>query len=319
MEFPMKRLIPLTCLLAFSIGVASAAPRPRARVPASAEEFAALVETLREEGERFAESHSDAGPRPSEAMSRVRYSEASIPHLKDVLPARHGEPLVEKYVRYQLLLPLTHAGGETLRKLKTPLMKLVEDSGGYKQMPRWPSGMLRDLDAVERSSEAGRKEARRRQREALDKKRRAEREVIRHNRMTKALTDTLKQLLVMMADEEADQWLIAALAREEKQGLEDWHRTLAVIRDEAVRMDADRAKDFYKALKDLGFSRGHKRAYADPTEPKYNEKGNSGFARGRPEYFAVHTLKAVNLLATAAREPAVKVPHTKKPKRKRGR
>ena len=61
-----------------------------------------------------------------------------------------------------------------------------------------------------------------------------------------------------------------------------------------------------------------KKHYVYPTRPRYSLTGNSSF-ESRPSYFIITALNTVNLVAMAAKEPAVKVPSAKALDRRRHR
>ncbi|KKL86505.1 hypothetical protein LCGC14_1944080, partial [marine sediment metagenome] len=92
--------------------------------------------------------------------------------------------------------------------------------------------------------------------------------------------------------------------------------TLSAVKAQAVHMKAKQAKTYYDRI--LAVARKHPKArpYADPTKPKYSSTANSSF-QSRKRHFAAEALRIVNLLATAAKEPAVIVPGQKPPGRKK--
>jgi hypothetical protein len=143
-----------------------------------------------------------------------------------------------------------------------------------------------------------------------EEKKTAEEPVVKYNRTVAALEKTLKQLLVMMADPGADEALLTRLAGEENQQSLAYEDTLAIIKTESPNMDQPRAKRFYDRLIALAHSVGVKKTYYNYADPSYSITANSGW-RSQQGYFAVSALTVVNVLATAAKEPAVKIPDVK--------
>ena len=99
---------------------------------------------------------------------------------------------------------------------------------------------------------------------------------------------------------------------EEATGSALYESTLAAIKSEARRMKVKRAKEYYKQIRNLALRVGPRsKKYYDPTKPQYSLTANSSFGMSPSRYFIIPALSVVNLLATPAKEPAVKVPTVK--------
>jgi hypothetical protein len=313
-----NRLACILLLAALAAAPTAGQSRKQASVPTTVEEFDRLVEGLAVEADAFASSKDDKGPQPSPTVATVRYSEQSVTDLGAALKAAHGQPPSNLFVLYQLTLPLLSAGDETLRKVRPELTSLLQQHCRYKPMPTLTASQAADL----KSGEGANLQAKARADKARREKESAERAVVKCNRAVAALEANLKMLLIMTGEDEADEPLLARLAKEEADRLVTYKGTLDAIKDEVVRMSQERAKLYYDRLRALAEKVGvRRRGYRDPATPEYNPAGNSAF-KAEACTFAVDVLKVVNLLATAAKEPAVNIPGVKPPRntgRPRGR
>ncbi len=284
----------------------------------TAEDFAPILAALKTEAAAFTKAAGDEGPTASEALANVRYTLAATGELAKALKGGRPVPLERLYIAYQLAAPLKMAGDDVLRKLRPALAKLHADHCKYKPMPRWPAPMLQRLAAAadEDAPEARRKLA------AKDRKKKnaAEQAVIKHNRTVAALEDVIKDLMAMMSDDEADEFLLDRLKHEQAKRLAAYKVTLATIKVQAVSMRAERAKGLYDKLRVIAADAGEPRTrrYAELRTPAYAPAANSSFKQVKGNFVA-ETLQVVNHLATTAKQPAVKVPGQKKPTKSGGR
>ena len=288
-----------------------AGPKLPMQVPTTGAAFDKIIATLKPEAEAFAKAGDDKGPTPSQVIKRVQYSQKSAPPLSKALTTRLGDPLVEMYVAYQLLQPLTMASNETIQPVKPVLLGLLGQRCRHKSMPRWPKGTLRTLNPPVNLPPDKLMGEMQRIQKIRDEKLTAERPIVKHNRVVRQLERTVKKLLAMLGDDPADEALLQRLGAEYQQKLITYEDTLAAIKAEAGRMKQARAKKLYEQLKHMAFQADTKQWYTDPTAPNYSITGNSGF-HARETYFAVSALTVVNLLATPAKEPAVPIPDVKK-------
>jgi len=289
------------------IPVATAQSVKSSQTEDAIEEF---VAALKPEAEAFTKANDDRGPAPSEHANGLRYTNESIKPLTKAMSARYGKPVADMYVRYQLLQPLRTADEETLRPLKPTLLQLLERRCRYEPMPRWPKGALAALNPTANLSHEKLAREVRLIQQRRDEKKKAEMPIVKFNRTVREVEKTTKHLLALMADNSADEALVKRLKAEERAKLITYHDTLVAIRDQTANMERSRAKKLYDELKALAFSVGTKKRYVDPTRPNYSATGNSSF-HVREDYFGVSVAKVVNLLATAAKQPAVPIPNVK--------
>ncbi|KPK79055.1 MAG: hypothetical protein AMJ81_13835, partial [Phycisphaerae bacterium SM23_33] len=275
-----------------------------------------ILAQLTAEAEAYVQAGGDGGPGPSKAVESVEYSAASVERLQGALRFKHKDPLAELYVAYQLLQPLYQAGNELLRKFQ-PMMNELLGRCRYEAMPNWPRQMLSDLNVPEKLPKLEQKLRMQRRDAALAKKRAAEQAVVKRNRTVNALEKTLKELMVLMADEKADDAVLERLAEEVKQRWTTFEVTLSALREQAVDMKQPQAKKYYHRMIQQARQIPGQKEYADPARPKYSDKENSSFHSKRM-YFAKEAVLVVNVLAVSAREPAVIIPGEKPPGRKPG-
>ncbi len=318
----MSRYLLSAVILAAALAATAtnALARKQLRRPVSEEDFKPIVEALLAEAEQFVKATNDKGPTLSRAVGNLEYVPAAAPALAKALATPHDEPLVRLYVAYQLAQPLLMAGDETLRKLRAVMTDLLEKDCRYLSMPRLSPTVLRQLrEPSDKLPPDQRERTEKRRQEARRKKRDAEQAVVRHNRTVAALAATLKKLLVFMGEDDADELLLRQLVREEAARRADYQATLGVIRDQAVRMKGRRAQLYYDRLKEIVKRAGgvhRKKRYVDPARPKYSQTANSGFDSVTGD-FVVEVAKTVNLMATSAKQPAIKVPGEKIPGKKK--
>ncbi|MDY7010228.1 MAG: hypothetical protein SVV80_05675, partial [Planctomycetota bacterium] len=182
----------------------------------------------------------------------------------------------------------------------------------YKSMPALPKATW----ALLAQSDNDTPERKQRRNKTLRKKAGDERAVVKYNRTVNVLERTIKHLLVMINDQAADETLLQRLNYECDHNRTTFEDTLAVIKSETGKMKQDRAKIFYDRLKTMALRSKRPKQYSDPTKPIYKTDKNSLF-ESRKINFAVSAIKVVNVLATAAHEPAAKVPDEKPPKKQR--
>ena len=307
----MTRYVLSATILALAFAAAPAARKPTLETPKRREDFDKIVEALKPQAKAFAESRGGNAPAVSDVVKKLQYVPDSAIALSKALQAGHGNPMEQAYVVYQLTQPLKMAGDKTLRRAKPALVRLLKQHSTYKQLPRWPSGTLRrlvppaNLPADRLAKEMPKLQKVRQEKLA------AERTAVKHNRLVNALEVTLKTLLILVGEKEADDLLLERLIQEEANRMATCYTTLSVIKNRALKMKREQAKIYYKALRELAEKVGPvKKHYIDPTRPKYSLTGNSSF-ESTHSYFIISALQTVNVVATAAKEPAVKVPTAK--------
>ncbi len=280
--------------------------------PTTEAEFEKIVGELKTEAKTFADADDDKGPSQSEAVGKLQYSpESSVP-LGKAIKSLPQNPLERMYILSQLLTPLKMASDDTVRPLAPMLTDLIQNDCRYKSIPALPGA----TPAILAPSGKDTPERKRSRDVALRKKATGERAVVKYNRTVNALEKTIKQLLVLINDQAADETLLQRLTYENDHQQTTFEDTLAVIKSEAGKMKQDRAKKFYDNLRDLASRSKRPKQYSDPTKPIYKADKDSSF-ESREIHFAVSTIKVVNVLATAAQEPAVKAPGEKPPEKQR--
>ncbi|OPX24278.1 MAG: hypothetical protein B1H04_02420 [Planctomycetales bacterium 4484_123] len=308
----------LAAMLAVAISAAPAFARRRYLTPTTAEDFQKLLAQLVPEAENYAQAPGDAAPAPSGVMRNVQYTLASAGQLRQALRTKLKDPQAQLYLAYQLLQPLPMAGDDLLLKLRPTLTDMLQRCQ-YQSMPTWPRATIQLLKQPRKRLPRHLAQLReKRRRAALAQKRTAEQAIVKQNRMANALEKLLKSLLVLMGDEKASQAMLERLSSEVRRRWCTYRYTLEAVRNQAVHMKQDQAKSYYDHILRLAREASGQRHYADPTQPEYRDDGNSSF-RSQRLHFAAEALKVVNLLATAARQPAVLLPGEKPPKKKHRR
>lgn len=280
--------------------------------PTTEAEFEKIVGELKTEARTFADADDDKGPSQSQSVENLQYSPESSAPLGEAIKSLPQNPLERMYILSQLLTPLKMAPDDAIRTLAPALTDILSNDCRYKSMP----ALSGTTPALLAPSDKDTPERKRSRDEAHRKKATDERAVVKYNRTVNALEKTIKHLLVLINDQAADETLLQRLTYENDRQQATFEDTLAVIKSEAGKMKQDRAKKFYDNLKYLASRGKHPKQYSDPTKPIYKADANSSF-ESREIHFAVSTIKVVNVLATAAQEPAVKAPGEKPPEKRR--
>lgn len=275
--------------------------RVRFQTLTTEEDFASIITNLEPAAKSFASSTDDKAPAISKIVKRVQYTKDSVPALSKALQGLQGKPLQRLYLTYQLIYPLKMAGNDTLRALVPLLIKIFQEQCIYESMPHWPSGFLNTLTK-------GKPQERKK---ALDRKISTERAIVKHNRTVNAVEKTLKYLLVVMDFPQADEALLKRLKLERDKHLATFLQTIDTLKAESVHMKPAQGKRYYEQLQELTRGIEAKKAdYFDPTKPKYSKTADSTFEKSKCN-FVISTLQLVNIMATVAGEPAVKIPGEK--------
>ncbi len=299
-------------MIVFLVSVAGAKTKTAFETPTTKAAFEKIVTTLKVEARIFTEAAGDKAPSPSKVVAKIRYSPKSSAPLMKALKAIPGKPPEKLYIIHQLLVPMKKASDETIRPLVPALIDSLQKDCRYKSMPRWPGATLDKLKPSKKKDSPERIKLRN---EARRKKTTTEQSVVKQNRTVNALEKTVKHLLVLVDEPSADEALLRKIAHEHKKRLATFKETLLVIKSEAGRMKPGRAKKFYDHLKTMAFKDNKQKQYSDPTKPIYKAEKNSSFAFVKSN-FAVSTVEVINVLATSAKQPAVKLPGTKPPKKR---
>ena len=299
-----------------AFAIAPALAKKPVRVVSTAEELDKLIVALRAEAEQYAKAPGDAAPPESTVTESVHFTPAVADALAEAL--RHdpkADPLEELFVACHLVTPLAMAKDELISKLQPELIGLL-GRAQFRKLPSPDQQTLADLNPPAKSNPADAQRYERLRQAALDKKHADEQAVVRHNRLARQFQQAVKAAMILPGDEKADKALTALLTAEIEDQWDTYAPTLEVIKARAVGMKPEQAKRYYECIRDLAKKHPSKRPHADPTSPRYDDKAASTFAT-KEMWFARDGLNVANLLATAAREPALIVPgeKTKPPRR----
>jgi len=313
----MARLSVLAATMLLPALSASIAQQSDAPLPGLAS-VAELITTAREEAPRWLAAKGLNPPTPAPVSRRVLPSREVVVGLTAALAATHSDdPDENLYVLYQLLQPARDFAVTDLKNL-LPALAAVDAKAKYRPMFRLsPDRLL----LLQRAANQPNTEADRRAKPIRAAKRKAEREVIKHNLLVRGARSTIARLRILAADARADQQVLAAIEVDLSDRRVTFLDGLAAIWGGVTLIDSDRAAGLYDRLKPVIRQLGDAEIrLADPTKLDQQLEGNSRFER-TPRVVAADVAKVVNVLATAARKPAVAVPAAKNTPRtkRRGR
>jgi len=315
------------CLFAAVCALAGACGLPgRAQAGVQATGQAAL-EALAAQIEVEARAWLAGGDESGEAawkLKAVTYDTESVAVLASLL-SKPREDTVDLYVSNHLLRPLLLAKTEVIRKALPVVKDLHGRLAKYRKLPKYSDEQLKAYAEPRKVPGMGPRalaaivaEVQRRRDEKLAKDRR----VKLHNEQVTLLKRNYYRLVMIAADPQADADLLAMLEKAEEDGLWLYAEIVDAIRAETGKMRLSRAERFYAAMKDLWVAlRDEKpRTYIDPGTVTLRATANSTVAEHR-DAPGKRLLKVINLLATAARKPALIHPKDKKSsgRRKPGR
>lgn len=276
--------------------------------PAPAADLAPVLEALRTDAQAWAQRETIEPPAVAAAVAALEPSQATLLALRrELAHAQSRDAAEDLYIRGQLLTPLNRASPEALR----PLLPILASVGGA---ARFDESLPRYGDAeLERLGASGEQAAR-----ARERKLELDRQVLRRNLLARQMRRTLLELQLRADLPTADRSVLAAIRRDADDGLVTYLDALAAIEARSTDMPARRAKVFYDELRGLAGAAGGRQAeFVDPTDADLVGDRNAQFRR-ETRVPGQDVAELVNLLATAAREPAIEVPQAREGGERRG-
>jgi len=304
-------LIAAAALLAGPLSPAGAKPPPPKAV--TADQLKDLLGKVEANGKLFAAGKTDEIDKSiSGKMKAVTYDAKTFAIAKGLLTSHRRATTKNLYVLYAFIEPLTRAKPSLVRN-ELAWVKQVARLGRYRPFPKYPPHVLKTLKAPDTQKLSPEKMI-----QAIEKIRKIQQKKIardmiveRFNRQAFGLNSLAYRLSAMAGDLSEDKRLVRDMARFESRGVYDWVVICKAIESEAKTMTAERAKVLYGAMRRLGRKlRWTSKSYANFGRGRINPEGNSE-PNAERVYGGVVLLGAVNLLATPAKEPAIKVPTAK--------
>jgi hypothetical protein len=300
----MARLAMLAATMLVAALAADVAQTPEATSPGLAT-VADLAAVAREEAPRWLAAEGFAPPTPAPISRRVLPTREVIVDLTAALTETHSADADEGlYVLYQLLQPARDFAVADLRLLLDTLAS-VDAKAMYRPM----FGLSRDrLVLLQQAAHQPNTEADRRAKPIRAEKHEAERAVIKHNQLVRGIHATLARLRILAADPQADRQVLAGIEADLRDRRVTFLDGLAAIWSGVTQIGSERAAVLYDGLRPVVQQLGDAQTpLADPTKIDQRPEGNSRFEETQRTVGA-DVAKVVNVLATAARKPAVAVP-----------
>ncbi|KKN68304.1 hypothetical protein LCGC14_0452600 [marine sediment metagenome] len=284
--------------------------------------FLELVERLEQAGEQWlAGTLEEKAERTlQKQLKSLRYDSESLDDLRAALNRPITDDTVALYVSTRLIKGLMMSSPQVAAEGAPIVVQVHQRRGTFKPLKQYDKKMLARLaEPVQGPDETDDPFALRRQ---LVEDRRQEK--LQEDRLVKIHNSQVTRLqkqtiyLMLLADQRAyDEKLLDWMAVAEKKRLWSYAIILGGIRSASETMTRDRAAWFYGKLMKIWRPRDTKKyTYTDPGEVTLEAAANSAFAThdDRP---ARRVLQTINILATQAKLPAVKVPA--RPRRSRSR
>ncbi len=301
MKTMIRLAVGLSCLMAASAVLTADA--------VSKEEIQALAKQIETDADTWlAGKVVEVGPEGK--LRSISYDAQTVDLLLAQLSAGRKDP-VNLYVANLLISPLLMAKDEVVAKALPSLLAFRDKAGKYNEMPELSAAQLAALKETDGSATATSgpstqpsSAASKLQEAKLAK----ERPLALHNQQLYLLEQNLAVLLLYGNDKKFDQQLLDLL--KEAIAQQSWTYTdiLSALRQQAGKMGQERAKVFYDALVELGDEhRLDKKVFRKLGMVKLEPADNSVIPQVT-EYTGQRLVDAANILASAARQPAHKVP-----------
>lgn len=298
----------LVCLAALA---APALSQPATTAPAGLANWDAILLAVDADFEQWLQSRQAAPPPVHPAIGQTRLTEANLQRIGQLLaepippaPAEappgyvEGEPfrrrLAGLYRVHLLLLPLRYASAEQLNALQ-PTLAMLLPAATYLPLPQrtaqQQAGGQFDVDALHQH-------------------------VLRHNILVRFIRTRVPLLRLLAADASGDRAIVDTLIEDIRSGSLTYMDTLDAIRRAVTQLPPERAQRLYDPLRELVGRLGHQRRdFTDPTAlqaPSPDQTGPAEFVT-QQRHPGTDVAHVVNLLATAARAPAIHVPGESRP------
>lgn len=295
--------------LALPTGLFAADTQPTSQ-PASqpAPGLPELVKALQAEGIEWAKDPTLKKPAINSEVSAMTLTNANLPSLRRELSKTQGtNPLEDLYIRCQLLQPLRTASPEIVR----PLLPVVEQFNArlqYMELPKLTPQQLAFMKASEKAGPGAAASGTDRIQAMREKKLETERPAVRNNILVRQIKATVTAIRLQADQPATDQLVVQSILTDVERKLATYKDTLAGIQAVVPSMKADRAKRFYDQLKRIiQLAGGKPLTCVDPDNATLNGEDVSTFVSAT-QYPGIDVAEVENLLATAARQPAVAMP-----------
>ena len=276
---------------------------------ATKDEIEDIAAQLRRNAERW---WNDQEPdvRVELALKDIWFDANAVPHLVDVLRKTPADAN-GLYVANRLLRQLTFARADAIR-IALPSVKAVHQNvkGNYKPFYRLTESQIEALQKPTSDSRVAQEALQQRRRKKVE----AERAIAKHNQMINILERTTFKLMMLARRTTEDKALVEALIEAEKDRSANFLMILDLFASEARRMFTipERAKLIYSLLRPYAIEvKMQKRtSYLDRGRAVIREDDESRYETVNT-YPSIRMLRVLNRIATAGKDPALKVPAEK--------
>lgn len=300
----MPRRIWTTALLLACATVALG--QEAATAPADRSQIEALAEDLERMAGEYIQG-KDSAEGLDRRLRQLAYDDKNVGEVVKVACLVRPDPQ-NLYVANRLLRPLLMAKSATVDAALPALRKFRNGQGSYERLPRYSD---KELAALQMPDGKVDPKAAANIRNAQSAKLAKDRRVAMHNEQLAAFETLYARLLLMANNKEADREVLDILKENEDDLALVYTKILDVVREESERMEQARAKWFYDELLAMADElRLERKDYLQVDKIKLEPTANSVMATQK-DYAGIRLYKAVNVVATLGRCPALKVPTEK--------
>lgn len=291
---------------------------PKGPAPYTEADLKQLAADLVPLAEAWAVDELDLGdPNMRAVDTRIRsavYDENTVKAFKGAIAGIRVKGPQKIYIINRLISPLLSAKTEVIREA-VPLFKSLrtDSTMRYQMFKTVPDNRAESLWGQPKFPKNIAPEAHLKALERLDERRQekvaAEMPIALNNLAVSQLDKTCMACLVLADDPREDEKLVQVMLDYEKRGNFAFFYVVQAFTAQANKMSPERAGKLMDGTlgKFAEAMRYEHKSYLDPAKPFVNPTGNSSFA-SNDLYVGVTVLPLINLLATTAKKPAVKVP-----------
>lgn len=266
------------------------------------------VKALQAEATEWAKDPALKKPAINSEVSAMTLTSVNLASLRRELSKPQGaSPMDDLYIRCQLLQPLRTASPEIVRPL-LPVVEQINARLQYMEMPKITPQQLAILKTPEKAGPGAAANGTDRIQAMREKKFEQERPAVRNNILVREIKATVTAIRLQADQPATDQLVVQSILTDAERKLATYKDTLAAIQAVVPSMKANRAKSFYDQLKRIiQLAGGKPLTCIEPDNATLNGEDVSTFVSAT-QYPGIDVAEVENLLATAARQPAVAMP-----------
>jgi hypothetical protein len=273
-------------------------------------EYDNIVRQLQADAELWIKGE-DVSRQSDARLKGIIYTKQTVPMLAAALKMPRKDP-VNLYVANKLIAPLLRAKEQVVADALPAVKDIYTQAGDYNDPPVYSQPELDALtqtpaqstSAATTQGTAGDLPLTTRQKQKLAK----DRPIVYHDQQLYELQKAYAHMLILANTRDGDQEVITLLKQMNEKGLETFFDINDYLAAQSGYMNQERGKLFYETMVEmLNSLRLVKKQYAMLSQLQLSATACSSIPKNM-EYPGIRLGKTVNLLASAAKSPAQKVP-----------